>query len=178
MRPIDRAGNLRWTSDLGKKKLNVFTTRGRFLVPSVRPPYLQQEFPFTGVFDEASDQTRGAADNEGAVVCLFGVWTQKERSQDVIAKQRIAAVTENCTRLFKIGHFRASGDGLQGVALTLRCQPSTTRPERGLPPFLPSLELGISEVATRRAPFLFHKSHQNGTQDVGRRLPDDPPKVK
>lgn len=40
--------------------------------------YLQQELPFTGVVDEASNQTRGAADDEGAIGCLFGMWTQKE----------------------------------------------------------------------------------------------------
>lgn len=55
--------------------------------------YLQQELPFTGVLDEAGNQTGGAADDEGAIGRLFGMRTQKERSQNVIDKQRIAAVT-------------------------------------------------------------------------------------
>lgn len=55
--------------------------------------YLQQEFPFTSVFYEVGDQARGEANDERATFWFFRMWTQEVWSQDIVCKQRIAAVT-------------------------------------------------------------------------------------
>lgn len=49
--------------------------------------FLQQEFPFTGVFYEVGDQAGGEANDERATFGFFRMWAQKVRSQNIVCKQ-------------------------------------------------------------------------------------------
>lgn len=55
--------------------------------------YLQQEFPFTSVFYDVGDQARGQANDERATFRLFRMWAQEVRSQNIVCKQGVAAVS-------------------------------------------------------------------------------------
>lgn len=55
--------------------------------------FLQQEFPFTGVFYEVGDQASGEANDERATFGFFRMWAQEVRSHNIVCKQGIAAVS-------------------------------------------------------------------------------------
>lgn len=94
-----------------KKKENTFVTARKTkkiiliknLCPSVKKStsrssrssqnYLQCESPFTGVFNKVGDGPRGEANNQRTTFGFFGMWAQQVGSQNILCKQRIAAVT-------------------------------------------------------------------------------------